>query len=89
MAKPCYICIQYYKILTKDMAQFTPCIRNKRSDGYYPVYIRLSHNYGIQYIKTNFIVNDKGLKKVYTNTGKAKIVYDEICLDILYPVIMG
>lgn len=73
MAKPCYICIQYYKILTKDMAQFTPCIRNKRSDGYYPVYIRLSHNYGIQYIKTNFIVNDKGLKKVYTNTGKAKI----------------
>lgn len=55
------------------MAQFTPCVRKKRSDGYYPVYIRLSHNYGIQYIRTNFIVNDKGLKKVYTDTGKAKI----------------
>lgn len=55
------------------MAQFKPVIRSKRPDGFYPVYIRLSHNYGTQYIKTNFIVNDKGLKKVYTDTGKARI----------------
>lgn len=54
------------------MAQFTPCVRNKRPDGYYPVYIKLAHRGETQYIKTTFVIPDKGLKKVYSGNGKAK-----------------
>ncbi|WP_106831177.1 tyrosine-type recombinase/integrase [Parabacteroides pacaensis] len=56
------------------MAVFATVIRGKRNDGYYPVYIRVSHGSGnVSYIKTAFVVSEKGLKKTYTKSGKEKI----------------
>lgn len=52
------------------MAKFASCIRNKRSDGLYPVYIRVFHNGSLQYINTGLLVNDRGLKISYTKSGK-------------------
>jgi hypothetical protein len=55
------------------MAAFSIVIRGKRRDGYYPVYIMVNHKSTPGYIKTTFVVSDKGLKKTYTKTGKEKI----------------
>jgi hypothetical protein len=55
------------------MATFGIVIRGKRNDGYYPVYIRVSHKSNPGYIKTAFVVSDKGLKKTYSKDGKEKI----------------
>lgn len=56
------------------MAVFTTVVRGKRNDGYYPVYIRVTHGSGnVAYIKTTFVVSEKGLKKTYTKSGKEKI----------------
>ena len=52
------------------MAKFSICIRSKRSDGFYPVYIRVFHNKSTQYIKTGFLVNEKGIRTVYDKDGK-------------------
>lgn len=52
------------------MAKFSICIRSKRSDGFYPVYIRVFHNKSTQYIKTGFLVNEKGIRSVYDKDGK-------------------
>ena len=45
------------------MATFSACVRNQRKDGYYPVYIRISHKSAPDYIKTDKLVNAKGLTK--------------------------
>lgn len=45
------------------MAVFKVCVQKKRSDGYYMVYIRIAHNNTIAYLKTNLLVNEKGIKK--------------------------
>lgn len=46
------------------MAAFGIVIRGKRNDGFYPVYIRVSHGSGVvSYIKTSFVVSERGLKK--------------------------
>lgn len=47
------------------MAKFKICVKidKKRSDGYYTVYVRITHNRKIGYIKTDKIVNDQGLSK--------------------------
>jgi hypothetical protein len=55
------------------MAAFSIVIRGKRRDGYYPVYIMVNHKSTPGYIKTTFVVSDKGLKKTYTKTGREKI----------------
>ena len=55
------------------MAKFVTCIRNRRNDGLYPVYIRVFHNKSIQYIKTGLLVGDKGLKVSYKKDGKKQI----------------
>lgn len=55
------------------MAAFGIVIRGKRNDGYYPVYIRVSHQSNASYIKTSFVVSERGLKKTYTKSGKEKI----------------
>ncbi|MDR1356852.1 MAG: phage integrase SAM-like domain-containing protein [Tannerellaceae bacterium] len=55
------------------MATFAIVIRGKRNDGHYPVYIRVSHKSNPGYIKTSFVVSDKGLKKTYTKDGKEKV----------------
>ena len=45
------------------MATFKICIRKGRTDGYYPVYIRVTHNRKTTYIKTDKMVDKKGLNK--------------------------
>lgn len=47
------------------MAKFKICVRmdKKRSDGFYTVYIRVTHNRKVGYIKTDKIVNEQGLDR--------------------------
>ena len=45
------------------MATFKVCVRKQRNDGFYPVYIRVSHKKKVGYIKTDKLVNEQGLKK--------------------------
>ena len=45
------------------MAVFKPVVRFKRPDGYYPVYIRVTHQRKVQYIKTDKLVDQKGVDK--------------------------
>jgi len=45
------------------MAQFKALVRFKRPDGYYPVYIRVTHRRKVSYIKTDKVVNQKGVDK--------------------------
>ena len=45
------------------MAVFKPVVRFKRPDGYYPVYIRATHQRKVQYIKTDKLVDQKGVDK--------------------------
>lgn len=55
------------------MAKFVPCIRNKRNDGLYPVYIRVFHNKGLQYINTGFLVSEKGIRNIFDEKGRKSI----------------
>lgn len=60
------------------MATFGIVTRGRRNDGFYPVYIRVTHGAGsVSYIKTSFVVSDKGLKKTYTKSGKEKLVVSD------------
>ncbi len=45
------------------MATFKIVVQHQRSDGYYPVYIRLTHNRRALYIKTGKMVGQKGIVK--------------------------
>lgn len=45
------------------MATFKACVKAKRRDGFYPVYIRVIHHKKVAYIPTDKMVNDKGLSK--------------------------
>ena len=45
------------------MATFKICIRGRRSDGLYPVYLRITHNRQVGYIKTDKCVDVKNIKK--------------------------
>lgn len=45
------------------MATFKTCVRSMRSDGYYPVYIRVTQNRKTEYIKTDMLVFQKDIKK--------------------------
>lgn len=45
------------------MAVFKPMIRYKRADGYYQVYIRVTHNRIARFIKTDKFVDQKGVAK--------------------------
>lgn len=54
------------------MATFTTCIRNKNSNGFYMVYIRLAHKGEKQYINTGLVVSEKGLRTYYDEKGKPK-----------------
>ena len=56
----------------------------------YPVYIRVQHNDGIQYINTGLLVNDKGLKATYNKDGKKKVeISDKIVLRECIERIVG
>jgi integrase len=43
------------------MATFKACVQKQRSDGFFPVYMRVTHNRKIGYIKTDKIVSKKSL----------------------------
>ena len=43
------------------MTTLAICVQKQRKDGYWPVYIRITHNRKIAYIKTSKMVNQKGL----------------------------
>lgn len=45
------------------MATFKACVRNQRKDGFFPVYIRIVHQTVPEYIKTDKMVDSKGLTK--------------------------
>lgn len=45
------------------MATFKIVVQHQRSDGFYQVYIRMTHNRRSLYIKTNKMVGQKGIVK--------------------------
>lgn len=46
-----------------DMATMKACVQKERRDGFFPVYIRVTHNRTTQYIKTDKMVTRKELTK--------------------------
>lgn len=58
------------------MAAFGIVVRGKRNDGFYPVYIRISHGSGaVSYIKTSFVVSERGLKKTILRPEKKRLKF--------------
>ena len=57
-------------VYKRKMAKFATCIRNRRNDGLYPVYIRVFHNGNLQYINTGLLVNDNGLRVSFDKNGR-------------------
>lgn len=45
------------------MTTLRPCVQKQRSDGYFPVYIRVIHNRQSAFIKTDKLVDRKGVTK--------------------------
>lgn len=45
------------------MTTLRPCVQKQRSDGFYPVYIRVIHNRQSAFIKTDKLVDRKGVSK--------------------------
>ena len=43
------------------MTTLAICVQKQRKDGYWPVYIRITHNRRLAYVKTSKMVNQKGL----------------------------
>lgn len=45
------------------MATFKACVQKERKDGFYPVYIRVTHHRSTRFIKTEKMVTKKGLSR--------------------------
>ena len=45
------------------MATLKATVKSKRKDGMYVVYIRFAHNRKVSYLRTSWMVNDKGLSQ--------------------------
>lgn len=45
------------------MATFKVVVQKQRKDGFWPVYIRITHNCGVKYYRTDKIVDNKGVDK--------------------------
>jgi len=45
------------------MATLKATVKSKRKDGMYVVYIRFAHNRKVSYVRTSWMVNDKGLSR--------------------------
>lgn len=45
------------------MATFKIVVQKQRNDGFYAVYIRVTHNRGVKYLRTDKIVDAKGINK--------------------------
>ena len=57
------------------MAKFKAIVRYQRPDGYYGVYIRVAHNKKTRYIKTDKVVNSKGIDKTNAVTDPFVLKY--------------
>lgn len=61
------------------MATFKTCVRKQRADGYWSVYIRVIHNRAVGYIKTDRMVDEKGIN---SKTGEIKDTFVlKYCLE--------
>jgi integrase len=45
------------------MATIKPCVQKQRADGYYPVYLRVTHSRKVGYIKTDKVVSAREITK--------------------------
>ena len=45
------------------MATLKATVKSKRKDGMYVVYIRFAHNRKVSYLRTSWLVNDKGVSR--------------------------
>ena len=45
------------------MATLKATVKSKRKDGMYVVYIRFAHNRRVSYLRTSWLVNDKGISR--------------------------
>lgn len=45
------------------MATLKICVQKQRNDGFYPVYIRVTHHRGISYIRTDKMASTKTINK--------------------------
>lgn len=62
------------------MANFKACVRRPRSDGFWQVYIRVTHHRGLGYIKTDKMVT----KKELTKTSEIKDAFVlSYCADLI------
>lgn len=48
---------------TQIVATLKACVQNMRNDGFFPVYIRVTHNRTTQYIKTDNMVTKRELSR--------------------------
>ena len=62
------------------MAKFKPVVRYQGADGYYHVYIRVTHNRKVAYMKTNKVVNQKGIAKDKSVTDTFVLQY---CMNLI------
>ena len=66
------------------MAKFKAIVRYQRPDGYYGVYIRVAHNKKTRYIKTDKVVNSKGIDKTNAVTDPFVLKYcDRLSVPLL------
>ena len=45
------------------MATLKATVKSKRKDGMYVVYIRFAHNRRVSYLRTSWLVNEKGISR--------------------------
>lgn len=62
------------------MATFKTCVQKQRMDGFYPVYIRVTHNRKQGYIKTSKVVDKKSVSKANEVRDVAVLKY---CDDVI------
>ena len=64
------------------MATLKACVQKMRNDGFFPVYIRVTHNRTTQYIKTDKMVTKREL-------SKGKDITDPVVLQFCTSLILG
>lgn len=62
------------------MATFKACVKSQRGDGFWPVYIRVTHNRGVRYLPTKIyaIPSDVGRNNEITNARILKVCSERI-----------
>ena len=59
------------------MATFKVVVQKQRNDGFYAVYIRVTHNRGVKYLRTDKIVDAKGINKKNKENGSKSTKLEE------------